>query len=246
MRKIVIANRKGGVGKSTTAVNLSAALAKLEYRVLLIDTDSQGHCSIMLGVEPTHGLAELIDGTVQPSGVIVKAREHLDLIAGDKSLGAITKEISRKDYRAELVLTEALKPFEGKYDFAIVDSAPGYTPLSVNVIFYANEALVPVAMEGLSAQGLTSFLREIEPIRNYSNLEVRYIVPTFVDGRVKKSAEIFDQLRDNFNEKLTDPIRYSVKISECATWGKTIYEYAPADRGARDYLNLTKRILNHG
>ncbi len=243
VRKIAVVNRKGGTAKTTTAVSLSAALAQLGYGVLLVDADSQGHCAVSLGVEPEAGLAELIDGSVDPEKALTKARDNLWLLGGSKALGGITREISRKDFRAELVLTEALRPYEDRFDFAIIDSGPGYTPLSVNILFYAEEAVVPVAVEALAAHGLVSFLEELEAIRKHSSLSLRFIVPTFVDGRVKKSEEILKQLGKHFAGQLGHPIRYSVKLSEAASWGKTIFEYAARDRGAVDYLALTKEVL---
>lgn len=242
MRKIAIANRKGGVGKTTTAVNLAAGLALAGKKVLLVDTDTQGHCSRLLGVKPEKGLAELMDGTVVPSEAVIEARRGLFLLAGSKNLEGVINNISRRDFRVEYVLSDALKPYEGKYDFIILDTAPGFSKLNVNALFYVEEVLIPVSMEALAVDGLVKFMGEVEDIQRYSNIEVRYIIPTFYDRRVKKSEEILEQLREHFGDKMTHLVNYSSKLSESTGWGKTIYEYAAGDRTAKDYARIAGAI----
>lgn len=243
MRKIAIANRKGGVGKTTTAVNLAHGLALAGYKVLLIDTDTQGHCSRLLGVELEKGLADLIEGTVPPSEAQIEAREGLFLIGSSGKLaGSIKAALKDRYYRAEYLLSEILDPIEGKYDYVIIDTAPGFSEIGVNVLFYVNEVLIPVSMEALAIDGLVSFIEEVESIRRHSNIEVRYIIPTFYDRRVKKSEEILDQLKGHFGDKITHLVNYSVKLSESSGWGKTIYEYAHRDRTAKDYARLAGAI----
>lgn len=242
MRKIAIANRKGGVGKTTTAVNLAAGFAHAGYRVLLIDTDTQGHCSRLLGVNPENGLAELIEGTCTPQQAITEARENLSLLAGGKLLGGISRIIARQNVNPQLVLTEALEMIEGQYDYVILDTAPGFTELSVNTLFYADEVLVPVSMEVLAVQGFKDFLAEIKEIQKYRAVEIKYIVPTFVDGRVKKTEEILEQLQKHFSNIITSPIHYSSKLSESPSYGETIYEFSPRARAAKEYAKLAGAI----
>lgn len=243
MRKIAIANRKGGVGKTTTAVNLSAGLALAGKKVLLVDTDTQGHCARLLGLRPERGLAELMDGTCTPSEAITEARGGLFLLAGSKNLEGVINNISRRDFRVEYVLADALTPYDGKYDFAILDTAPGFSKLNVNALFYVQEVLIPVSMEALAIDGLVTFLEEVEAIKRYSNIEVRYIIPTFYDRRVKKSEEILEQLREHFDDKVTHLVNYSSKLSESSGWGKTIYEYSHRDRTAKDYARIAGALV---
>ena len=242
MRKIAIANRKGGVGKTTTAVNLAHGLAMTGERVLLVDTDTQAYCSRLLGVDPEHGLAELIEGNVPPSEAQIEAREGLFLLAGSRRLEKVLENVSERGFAVDLILTEALKPYEGQYDFVILDTAPGFSRFSVNVIFYADELLIPVSMEILALDGFNNFLDEIGTMTKYTDIEVRYIVPTFYDRRVSKSDEILEHLQEHFGGLVTAPIRYSTRLSEAPAWGKTVYEIARRERVSQDYKSLSEAI----
>ena len=247
MRKIAISLSKGGVGKTTTAVNLSAGLARTGYRVLLIDTDTQGQASRALGVASEAGLAELISGEASPAEAIQEVRERLYLLAGGRNLAGLKRTIDRKDFGGENTLAEGLEMLDSSYDFAILDTAPGWDSLTVNVLFYADEILAPVSMEILTVSGLLYFQQSIQAIQKYKpELEIRYVLPTFMDGRVKKSEEILAQLQSVFHEKLCSPIRYSVRLSEAPGFGQTIYEYAPASSGVEDYQALVERISKDG
>jgi chromosome partitioning protein len=245
MRKIAVTLTKGGTGKSTTAVNLAAGLASKGHRVLLVDTDTQGQASVMLGVEPQGGLAQFIEEGMAPEDAIIQARDNLFVLAGDHTLAGLKRTISLKDFGGEKVLTEALAPLGRKYDFVIMDTAPGWDSLTVNVLFYAEEVLAPVSMEVLSLQGLIEFEQRIKPIQKYRpRLSLRYVLPTLVDGRVRKSAEILGQLRSYYKHQLCDPIHYNVRVSEAPGFGQTIFEFAPKSVGAQDYQKLIERIEN--
>ena len=247
MRKIAVSLSKGGVGKTTTAVNLSAGLARAGYKVLLVDTDTQGQTSRALGIKSQAGLAELILGEVKPEEAIVEARERLYLLAGGRSLAGIKRAIDRKDFGGEKTLSEGLDPIDDQYDFIILDTSPGWDSLTVNVLFYTDEILAPVSMEILTLTGLLDFQQSIEAIQKYrEGLKIRYILPTFFDKRVKKSEEILQQLQAFYTDKLCDPIRYSVRLSEAPGFGQNIYEYAPASAGAQDYQSLVERITKDG
>ncbi|MDH3393241.1 MAG: zinc-ribbon domain-containing protein, partial [Desulfobulbaceae bacterium] len=137
-RRIGISISKGGVGKTTTAVNLAAGLSFAGFNVLLVDTDTQGQDSFMLGVKPKAGLTELVTEELTPDEAITQARERLWLLSGGKSLAGIKRLIDRKDFGGEKTLSDALKPIEDRYDYVIVDTSPGWDPLTVNVLFYVN------------------------------------------------------------------------------------------------------------
>ena len=247
MRKIAISLSKGGVGKTTTAVNLSAGLARAGYRVLLIDTDTQGQASRALGVSSEAGLAELLSGEALPAQAVQEVRERLYLLAGGRNLAGLKRAIDRKDFGGENTLAEGLEMLDSSYDYAILDTAPGWDSLTVNVLFYGDEILSPVSMEILTVSGLMDFQESIQAIQKYRpELELRYVLPTFMDGRVKKSEEILSQLRSYFGEKLCSPIRYSVRLSEAPGFGMTIYEYAPGSTGVEDYQAVVERISKDG
>jgi chromosome partitioning protein len=242
MRKIAVANRKGGVGKTTTAVNLAAGLALAGKKVLLVDTDTQGHCSRLLGATPEKGLAQVIEGTAQASAAVIEARKNLFLLAGGPELAGSSRIIARRNMRSEYVLAEALKPLEETFDVVILDTAPGFTELSVNVLFYAEELVIPVSMEALAVDGLLTFLDEVDKVEEYSRIGVRWILPTFLDGRVSKTAEILGGLQKHFGEKLAGGIHYSARLSEAPAHGLTIYEYAKGDRAAHEYAEFAEAI----
>jgi chromosome partitioning protein len=242
MRRIAVANRKGGVGKTTSAVHLAAGLALAGRKVLLIDSDGQGHAARLLGLSPEHGLADVMDGRLSLTDAITTARPGLDLLAGGKALAGVNRLIARESIRPEELLTRALAGLEGMYEYVIVDTSPSFSELGVNVLFYAAEAVVPVSMEVLATEGLVSFAEEVRHVQEYHELAVRWILPTFVDGRTRKSAEILEALRDKYGDLVTFPVRYSSALSEASGWGKTIFEYKPRDRAAADYARIAGAV----
>jgi chromosome partitioning protein len=247
MRKIAVALSKGGVGKTTTAVSLAAGLAGRGHRVLLIDSDTQGQSARMLGCQPEAGLADLVGGAATPEPAAHLARENLWVLAGGKALAGLKRDIARRDFGGEQTLAEALAPLDDQYDFAIIDTAPGWDALTVNVLFYATEVLAPVSLEILTLQGLLDFSRSLAAIQKYRpQLALRYILPTFYDRRVRKSEEILAQLQSHFGELVCSPIRYNVRLSEAPGYGQTIFEYAPSSPGAEDYRKLLERITEDG
>lgn len=243
MRKIAISLSKGGVGKTTTAVNLAAGLARSGAQVLLVDTDTQGQVTRSLGVKPTAALADLVAGDIAPEQAIVEARERLWVLAGGRDLASVKRQIDRREIAGERLLGEALAPFEGQYDYVILDTSPGWDALTVNVLFYAGEVLCPVSLEVLTLQGLGDFAQSLTSIRRYHrDLALRYVLPTFLDRRVKKSMEIMEQLVGYYGQQLCAPIRYNVKLSEAPGHGQTIFEFAPDSPGAEDYQLLVERV----
>ena len=243
MRKIAVALSKGGVGKTTTAVNLAAALATQGNNVLIIDLDTQGQVASSLGLQPEVGLAEFITSDASAEEAIQVARDHLFLMGGGRALAGTKRLIARKDYGGENTLSEALAPLEGVFDYVILDTAPSWDVLNVNALFYAEEILAPVSLEILTLQGLIEFARSLNDIQRFHpDVKLRYVVPTFFDRRVRKSEEIMEQLQGYFGEQLCPPIRYNVRLSEAPGYGQTIFEYSPGSAGAKDYLRLAERI----
>jgi chromosome partitioning protein len=155
--------------------------------------------------------------------------------------------INKREFGGEMAISEVLAPLEDSYDFVILDTAPGWDTLTINVLFYAQEVLSPVSLEVLTLQGLLDFSRNLSAIQKYHpSLTLRYVLPTFLDRRVRKSEEILSQLESHFPEQICAPIRYNVRLSEAPGYGQTIFEFAPQSPGAEDYRRLTERILNDG
>ncbi|NCC25347.1 MAG: chromosome partitioning protein ParA [Deltaproteobacteria bacterium] len=245
-RKIGVSLSKGGVGKTTTAVNLAAGLALSGSKVLLVDTDTQGQVSYMLGVKPKAGLTELVTQELPADDTIFKARDNLWLLSGGKSLAGIKRLIDRKDFGGEMTLAETLESLETEYDYIVIDTSPGWDPLTVNVLFYVEEVLVPVSLEVMSLQGLIQFLKSIASIRKYrKEVDLKYILPTFMDKRVKHPENILAKLKEVYGDYVCTPIRYNVRLSEAPAYGKTIYEFAPGSHGAEDYRDLIRKITGN-
>lgn len=243
--KIAFANAKGGVGKTSAVVNVGAGLALGGYRTLLVDLDSQGQVSKALGMagaDPT--LAELMAGEAALEEVLLPARDNLDVIAGGKRLASTKQAISLRRMRPEMALSEALKGLtEHGYDCVLLDTAPSWDVLNINCLFYADYVMVPVNMEVLALEGLGDFLESVEDVRDYRpDLEILGVIPTFYDGRVKKSAEVLAQLKQHFGALVGPPIRYSVRLSEAPGFGCHVFEYDGSSRGAEDYRALIDYI----
>jgi chromosome partitioning protein len=242
LRKVAFINAKGGVAKTTCCVNIGAGLALGGYRTLLVDLDSQGQVTKSLGVQAGEGLAELLQGDAGLGDVQIEARENLFVIAGGGALSGAKRMISRMDMRSELVLSEALEGLRG-YDFVLLDTAPSWDVLNVNCLFYVDELLIPVSMEALALQGIGDFLGRVHQVQRYRDgLRVRSIIPTFCDGRVKKSAEILEQLERHFPDALWPCVRYNSKLSEAPGFGQHIFEYSKRSNGAADYARLAERL----
>jgi chromosome partitioning protein len=245
VRKIAIALSKGGVAKSTSCVNIAHGLALKGKKVLVIDTDDQGQDAFLLGIKPEQGLAELLSEECEINQAMVEARKNLWLLAGGKSLSNIKRAIGKQEFGSEHTLTNVLKPLENAFDYVIVDTSPSWDTLTINSLFYCEEIISPVSCEVLTLNALVEFAKRVESVKKYNEkLQHLHILPTFLDMRVKKSGEILEQLRKYYKDRVSEPIRYNVKLSECAGFGKTIFEFAPSSPGAKDYQKVVERILS--
>jgi len=245
IRRICVTLSKGGVGKTTTSVNLSAGLALAGYKVLLVDTDTQGQSSYILGKKARAGLTELLTKELSPEECVIRARKNLWLLSGGKSLAGVKRIIDRKSFGAEWTLAEAMKEIESRYDYVIIDTAPGWDQLIVNVLFYATEVLVPVALEVMPLQGLSEFMKSLGSIQKYrKEVMLKYIVPTFMDTRVKGPETILTQLTKLYPEYVCTPIRYCESLSEAPSYGKSIFEFAPGSTASSDYRELVRKVTS--
>lgn len=243
MRKIAIALSKGGVGKTTTAVNLAAGLAVAKNKVLIIDTDTQGQIAPSLGLKPEIGLADVLNKEIPVESAIIKARENLDLLPGGSALGATKIRITKELDQPQFALAQIMEPINDKYDYVIIDTAPSWDILNLCVLFYAHEVLVPISLEVLSVQGFQQFTENLESVSKYQqNLHLKYVLPTFLDKRVKRSEEIFDQLKAAYSQIICEPIHYNSKLAEAPAKGETIFEYDSVSQGASDYWKLVDRV----
>jgi chromosome partitioning protein len=211
--------------------------------VLLVDTDTQGQSSYILGKKPKAGLTELLTKELTPDECVVQVRKNLWLLSGGKSLAGVKRIIDRKSFGAEWTLSEAMKPLDHQYDFILIDTSPGWDQLIVNVLFYATEVMVPVALEVMPLHGLSEFMKSLGSIQKYRNeISLKYIVPTFLDTRIKGPQRLYSELKKLYPEYVCTPIRYSESLAEAPSFGKSIFEFAPGSTASADYRELIRKV----
>jgi chromosome partitioning protein len=239
-RVIAISNLKGGIGKTTTVVNVGAGLALRGNRVLLVDTDAQGNLAMALGIQPKRTLYDVLVDNTPIASCIVSARPQLDLLAADATLlGAQPHIAKRPDWSR--VLSQALRPIVSEYDIIIIDSAGSLTPLNINALVSASDVIAPTTVEHFSIKSLELLFSQINRVKGNSG-SVRMIVPTMFDPRMRQSIEILENLHQRYGALVAPPVRVNVRLSEAPAQGQTIYEYDPRSRGAADYARLVEHI----
>jgi len=239
-RVVAITNLKGGIGKTTTVVNLSAGLALKGARVLLIDVDAQGNLSMALGARPRRTLYEVLVDGARAADCITSVRPNLDLLAANESLLTAQPAIAqRPDWPR--VLEQAIRPIRGEYDFIFVDCGGSLTVLNLNALNAASDVVVPTTVEPFSLRGLEMLVGQITRVKGSSGC-LRAIVPTMFDPRTRQAVELLQQLHERYGALVTEPIRVNVRLSESSAAGRTIYEYDPRSRGAVDYAKLVEHL----
>jgi chromosome partitioning protein len=239
-RVVAITNLKGGIGKTTTVVNLSAGLALKGARVLLIDVDAQGNLSMALGVRPRRTLYEVLVDGARAADCVTPVRPGLDLIAANESLLTAQPAIARRPDWPR-VLEQAIRPLRGEYDFIFVDCGGSLTVLNLNALNAASDVVVPTTVEPFSLRGLEMLVAQIAQVKGSSGC-LRAIVPTMYDPRTRQAVELLQQLHERYGALVTTPIRVNVRLSESSAAGRTIYEYDPRSRGAVDYAQLVEHL----
>jgi len=248
-RIVSVANQKGGVGKTTTALNLSATLAAAERKTLLVDLDPQGNSTSGLGVDKQALPAtvyEVLIGTKRLKEVMLKTEMvYLDLVPANTSLFGAEVELVDIENR-EGLLRRSLEDVLGAYEYILVDCPPSLTLLTINALAAADSILIPIQCEYYAMEGLGQLLHTIQLVREKlnPNLEIEGILFTMFDGRNNLSHQVAEQVRKFFPDKVfRTVIPRNVKLSECPSHGKPVILYDIGCKGAESYLELTKEIL---
>ena len=259
LRIFTVANQKGGVGKTTTTVNVAAALSMGGLRVLVIDLDPQGNASTALGVEhkANDGIYEVLMGTANIASVVQKVAgfPSLDCISSNTALAQaeinlvsmVARELRLKEAIDELV---NLKIKEGKaYDYIFIDCPPSLGLLTVNAFAAAKELLIPIQCEYYALEGLTQLLETYQVVKKRLNstLELSTILLTMFDGRTRLANDVAASVRSHFPNELIDiPIPRAVRVSEAPSYGQTVMTYDPTSPGALAYMQVAREIADRG
>jgi chromosome partitioning protein len=250
-RVLAISNQKGGVGKTTTAINLAASLAANDLKILVIDADPQGNATTGLGVakEPgRRGLYDLLLGQATPEEATVATdMEGLYLIPGDKNLVGANLELVGIEDR-ELRLRQRIASIRDQYPFILIDCPPALDLLTLNALLAADAVLVPIQCEFFALEGISELMDTVERIREAFEhpLEVEGILLTMFDDRTNLTRQVANDLKGFFTDQVFQTvIPRSIRLAEAPSFGKPILSYDPRSKGAESYIKLAKEILDH-
>ena len=246
---IAIANQKGGVGKTTTSVNLAASLGVLEKKVLLIDADPQANATSGLGIDVESveiGTYQLLEHTNSAEDAIIPTTSpNLDIIPAHIDLVAIEIELVDKEAR-EYMMKKAIGHLREKYDYILIDCAPSLGLLTLNALTAADSVIIPIQCEYFALEGLGKLLNTIKSVQKIHNadLDIEGLLLTMFDSRLRLSNQVVDEVQKHFSEMVFETIiQRNVRLSEAPSYGESIINYDAASKGATNYLNLAQELI---
>ena len=246
---IAIANQKGGVGKTTTSVNLAASLGVLEKKVLLIDADPQANATSGLGIDVETveiGTYQILEHTNNVKEAIVQTTSpNLDIIPAHIDLVAIEIELVDKEER-EYMLKKALQDVKDDYDYILIDCAPSLGLLTLNALTASDAVIIPIQCEYFALEGLGKLLNTIKSVQKVHNttLDIEGLLLTMYDSRLRLSNQVVEEVQKHFNDMVFQTIiQRNVRLSEAPSYGENIINYDASSKGASNYLSLAKEII---
>ena len=247
---IAIANQKGGVGKTTTSINLAASLGVLEKKVLLIDADPQANATSGIGIDVETveiGTYQLLEHSSSAKEAIAPTNTpNLDIIPAHIDLVAIEIELVDKEAR-EYMLKKALKEIKDDYDYILIDCAPSLGLLTLNALTAADAVIIPIQCEYFALEGLGKLLNTIKSVQKIHNkdLDIEGLLLTMYDSRLRLSNQVVEEVQKHFNNMVFQTIiQRNVRLSEAPSYGESIINYDASSKGAINYLSLAKEIIN--
>ena len=251
-RTIVIANQKGGVGKTTTAINLSASLAELNQKVLIVDMDPQGNTTSGVGVEKEvqeNTVYEMLLGECSIEECLIpEVYENLTVLPSNINLAAAEIELVGIENK-EFILKEALETIKGQYDFILIDCPPSLNMLTINSMCAADTVLVPIQCEYYALEGLTQLIHTIDLVKDRLNpyLEIEGVVFTMYDARTNLSLQVVENVKSNLNQNIYKTIiPRNIRLAEAPSYGMPINEYDAKSTGAESYRLLAEEVIHRG
>jgi chromosome partitioning protein len=247
---IAIANQKGGVGKTTTSVNLAASLGVLEKKVLLIDADPQANATSGLGIDVESieiGSYQLLEHTASAEDCIIKTDSpNVDIIPAHIDLVAIEIELVDKDDR-EYMLKKAISHLKTSYDYILIDCAPSLGLLTLNALTSSDSVIIPIQCEYFALEGLGKLLNTVKSVQKIhnQNLDIEGMLLTMYDQRLRLSNQVVEEVQKHFSDMVFETIiQRNVRLGEAPSYGESIIKYDVSSKGASNYLSLAKEIIN--